>query len=850
MAEHFNLPESLKPLQELAFNLWFSWNPDVRDLFRTIDLDLWRSVGRNPMAFLANVEEQKLNTFAANQEFIERLQTVYQRFQDYVNDQDTRFNQYHPVLKEQLVAYFSAEYGLHESLPNYAGGLGVLAGDHCKTASDLGLPFVAVGLMYKHAYFTQTIDADGNQQEYYEELNPDLLPVTLVTDEKGKPLLVTVPILDHDVYVRIWQVQVGRISLYLLDTNVEQNSSEDREIIHSLYGGTRDTRIKQEIVLGIGGYRALHAMGLKPTVYHMNEGHSAFLSLERLADYINDGLSYQQALELVRTTSLFTTHTPIPAGNEAFEFEMMERYFAHYWPKLGLTRSEFFNLGRNINEHRHENFSLTVLALNLSYMANGVSKLHGAVSRNMWQHVFPGIPEEEVPIGHVTNGIHTESWLHRKMVALFDAYLGADWRKHIDDESYWDRIMEIPDEVFWQTMQEMKHDMTQHLRRRYQQRLQRYAGQDHGYPAADEVLNEQTLTIGFARRFAPYKRATLIFRDPERLKHILNNPDRPLQILFAGKAHPHNDAGKELIRTVNQFSREEGYRGKILFIEGYTINVSRSMVSGVDVWLNNPRRPLEASGTSGQKVPVNGGINFSVLDGWWPEGFNGRNGWVIGSEIEHPDHNVQDQIDSESLYETLENEIISAFYNRGADGIPHDWVKIAKESLRSNLARFSTHRMVWEYGEKYYVPGMRRYLKYAENDFIELFRFTRWLNRARRHWKKIVLTQRNMDAASEDARIFGAGETREISVKLNVDGLKPEELRVELILERQDAIKGHQQMEVFPMGLIGKVDENIYEYKALVKAKTNGSYRFNCRVLPTHPDLFNAHETRLIKWLD
>ncbi len=850
MADHFNLPDALKPLEELAYNLYFSWNPDVRDLYRQIDLELWRKVGRNPVAFLTEISSDRLQEVAADPAFIAQIQKAYQRFQDYLNKTNTRFSKNHPLLKDQTIAYFSAEYGLHESLPNYAGGLGILSGDHCKTASDLGLPFVAVGLMYKHAYFSQLLDEDGNQVEVYEPLNPGQLSISLVRNEKNEPLQVSVTIQKKSIAIQIWQVKIGRISLYLLDSNVESNDREDRDIISSLYGGTRETRIKQEIILGIGGVRALRAMGIDAYFFHMNEGHSAFLGLERLADYINDGLTFSQALHLVRSTTLFTTHTPIPAGNEAFEFEMMEAYFQDFWPKLGLTKTEFFNLGRNVNIHQHENFSLTVLALNLSYMANGVSKLHGAVSRHMWQRVFPGIPTEEIPIGHITNGIHTESWLHREMIKLFDQYLPADWRLHIHEPYFWDSILQIPDEDFWKTMQKMKSDMSQHLRRRYTQRLARYSSEDHGYPAPDEILNDKILTIGFARRFAPYKRATLMFRDPERLKRILNNPEKPVQILFAGKAHPYNDAGKELIRTINQFSREEGFKGRIVFIEGYTINISRSMVSGVDVWLNNPRRPLEASGTSGQKVPINGGINFSVLDGWWPEGYNGNNGWTIGMDMDYPDHNEQDRIDSESFYNTLENEIVPLYYDRDADDIPHNWIKMAKESLRSIITQFSTHTMVWNYTEKYYVPGIKRHIKYREDDFIELFRFTRWSNRLNRHWKKIHLLKLNEHSASEDDRIFSKGETREISVRLDVDGIKPEELRVELILERQDAIRGHEQMEIFPMGLIGKVDTNLYEYRALVKAKTNGSYRYNCRVIPTHPDMYNTHETRLISWLD
>ena len=666
MNTQLNLPDSLKPLYELSINLWFSWNPDVRDLYREMDLQLWRTVGRNPLAFLKNISVDKLNNFAANPEFLQKIQKASERYNDYMKNTQTVFSKNYPSLKDNYIAYFSAEYGLHESLPNYAGGLGILAGDHCKTASDLGLPFVAVGLLYKHAYFNQTITIEGEQEEHYTQLDYDNLPMTLVTDDNNNPLLVSVRLIDREVYIKIWQVKIGRISLFLLDTTVDQNSDEDKDIIHSLYGGSRDTRIQQEIILGIGGLRALRKMGINPSVFHMNEGHSAFLGLERLFELMNEGMTFKMALEFVRSTTLFTTHTPIPAGNEAFEFDIMERYFKNFWPELDISDDYFFDLGRNLNIHQHEHFSLTVFALNLSYMANGVSKLHGHVSRRMWRHLYPGLMLDEIPIGHVTNGVHTESWLHRKMINLFDEFLSPDWRDHIYDKQYWDQIKNIPDDIFADTLKNMKTEMMNHLRRKYELQLQRYGDEEHGFPAPDEIIDDNILTIGFSRRFAPYKRATLIFKDVERLKKILNNPDRPVQILFSGKAHPHNDAGKELIRAINNYARQDGFKGRIIFIEDYNINVSRSLVSGVDIWLNNPRRPLEASGTSGQKVPINGGINFSVLDGWWPEGYNGQNGWIIGTDTEHPDSNHQDNIDANSFYDTLENEIIPLYYeNKG-----------------------------------------------------------------------------------------------------------------------------------------------------------------------------------------
>jgi len=850
MEERINLPGSLKPLEELAYNLWFSWNPDARDLFRHVDEVLWRSVKKNPAALLIKLDPARVKKLEQDTAFLEKLNKVYDRFQKYMSHPAPRFAESYPNLQKQQIAYFSAEYGIHESLPNYAGGLGILAGDHCKTASDLGLPFIAVGLMYREAYFTQTIDISGSQIEEYSSLELDLLPIKLVRGKDDKPVMVDLDILDRKVFLQIWRAQVGRISLYLLDSNVEENTEADRSILKALYGGSRETRLLQEIILGMGGYKAVKKLGFIPSVYHMNEGHSAFLALERLAHYMNEGMNYGIALEMVRSTTLFTTHTPIPAGNEVFEYPLMEEYFKDFWPRLGLSQNQFFSLGRNVNVHQHENFSLTVLALNLSYMANGVSKLHGQVSRNMWQKVFPGITEEEIPIGHVTNGIHTESWLHRRMIKLFDEYLGMDWREHIHDKWYWDKVMDIPDDVYWQTMQDIKSDMCERLQRKYNRRLERYMDQPHNYPAGDEIFDEKTLTIGFARRFATYKRAALIFKDKERLKQILNNPDRPVQILFAGKAHPQNHEGKELIRTINQISQEEGFKGKIIFIEGYSISSSRPLVSGVDVWLNTPRRPLEASGTSGQKVPINGGINFSVLDGWWPEGYNGKNGWAIGSEIELSDHDQQDKVDSESFYEVLENEIVPKFYTRTENDLPDEWIKMSKESLRSVMTQFSTHTMVWNYAVQYYVPCIKRHINYSEDEFSQLFRFTRWMNRIRRHWRKISLMPHEPVQLTEDRRIFTPGESREIAVKVFIDGLRTQELRVELILQRQDAIEEHQHMEIYPMGLIGKIDEDMFEYRALVRAGTNGTYRFNCRVIPTHPDFFHPQEARLIKWLD
>ncbi len=847
MTARSKLPAHLKPLEGLSRNLWFSWNYEALELFKTIDADLWETCGHNPVALLQDVAPQRLQALNEDSNFVQKLQAVENKFQTYLQAKDTPFVRQFPQLQNGLVAYFSAEFGVHESLPNYSGGLGILAGDHLKSASDLGLPLVGIGLFYKYAYFTQQLDVSGNQIELYEPLDPHRLPLEPVTDEQGERLKISVFLKDRDVQVQIWRASVGRITLFLLDSNVPENSEQDREITGTLYGGTRETRIQQEIILGIGGIRALKAMGYTPTLIHMNEGHSAFSGLERLRELMTQGLTFEEALQMVRNSALFTTHTPIPAGNEAFEFDLMRTYFKPFWENLGLSEAQFFDLGRNVNEHQHENFSLTVLALNLSSMCNGVSAIHGRVSRAMWKHIFPGIPESEIPIGHITNGIHTETWLHPRMIRLIERYLGNDWRDHIRDAAYWQKIDDVPDEAFWQTMQEMRREMSDYLRSEYAKRLERYKGQAHNFPAAEEILDPQILTIGFARRFAPYKRATLIFKDPERLKRILNHAERPLQIIFAGKAHPHNDAGKELIRTINRFAQEDGFRGKIVFVEGYSMAISRALVSGCDVWLNNPRRPLEASGTSGQKVPINGGINLSILDGWWPEAFNGHNGWAIGDGLEFEDPQMQDEHDSNSLYQLLEQEVVPQFYERDSQGVPRQWVGMAKESLKTIIHQFSTHRMVWDYIEQYYVPGMQQAQRLAKNHFEALKEHVRWLQNLRAKWPAIRF---NMLANGAENRIFSAGEEREIQLEVHLDGLKPDEVRVEVVLERQDALQSHRNMETIELPVSEELGNGRYRYAKRIKAGDDGAYRFSCRVLPRNQTLLHKHDTRLIKWLD
>jgi starch phosphorylase len=844
-----NRIDDLKMINTLARNFWFCWNPEVADLFKSLGPGKWKKCNNNPVQLLSILSADGIRKKLQDATIKAELKSCYNQLRNYLDDQNTDFNVNFPQMKHHCIAYFSAEYGIHESLPNYAGGLGVLAGDHAKSASDLGLPLVAVGLMYKHSYFIQEIDVWGNQSERYEELDLEKLPIGLVKDNKGEPLVVSVPLLDHEVYIKVWLANVGRVKVYLLDTTVDYNNEEDKNIIHSLYGGSRDTRIRQEIILGIGGLRALRKMGVNPTIYHMNEGHSAFLGLERLYELMNEGFNFKTALEYVRATTIFTTHTPVPAGNEEFDFGIMEKYFANFWPELEISHEKFFDLGRNTNIHQHHTFSLTILALNLSGQANGVSGLHGEVSRNMWQKLWPGIPTMEIPIGHVTNGVHTFTWMHPAMFKLLNTYMKDNWQQQLRNPEFWDGFFNVPDKVIWNTKKKMKEEMVREIRKNYKQRVERYGENRGGYPAVEEILDPKVLTIGFARRFAPYKRSFLIFRDIERIKKILNHPKYPVQILFAGKSHPENGAGKDLIRQINEISKKESFRGKVVFVEEYNMKIAKALVAGVDIWLNTPRRPLEASGTSGQKVPINCGVNLSILDGWWLEGYNGQNGWAIGEERLYEDNEQQDSDDSRSLYNLLEREIIPLYYKTDNSGFSRAWVNKVKHSFSSIITAFSAHRMVWEYQQKYYLPAMKRANRFSEEQYKQLHSFTIWKNKVSRNWKNVRLNIINGKNFEEDRRILCAGERMEIALQVTGAGLKPEELLVEVIIERQDAYKGHQHLKVFKMGYISSEDD-ILEYRTVIKAEDDGTYRYNCRVMPIHNELFNKYETRLIKWLD
>lgn len=704
---NFSLPRRINRLGELAYNLWWTWNPDSQRIYSRIDKELWERVYHNPILFLNQVERSKLNAVTNNRYYLEFYDRIFRSFDSYMNADESWYSRVHPELRNRPIAYFSMEFGLHEVIPIYAGGLGVLSGDHVKEASDLGLPLVAVGLRYSEGYFTQHITEDGWQEAHYIGHKTEDLPVRSIVNENGDPVTISIELPGREVTARVLEVRVGRVPLYLLDTNIPENLSPDRALSARLYSSDLDLRISQEILLGIGGLRALRVLGYNPSAWHMNEGHSAFLVLERIRELVDAGRSLQEAEEIVRSSNVFTTHTPVPAGNDEFALWLVDKYFSHIWSQYGLTREEFVDLARHTVSWG-DSFSMPVLALRFSEGRNAVSELHGRVSRNMWHFLWPDRKVEEVPITHITNGIHTDTWLARRFGHLFDRYLGADWREYIDDPDLWDQVLNIPDEQIWMVRRHLKRKLVAYIADRA--RRQWLSGSVHPVQslAAGVLLDPYALTIGFARRFAPYKRANLVLQDLDRLLGLLNRPGMPVQIIFAGKSHPDHEGGKMLIQEVYRAVKRPESGGRLVFLEDYDMNLARYLVQGVDVWLNTPRRPNEASGTSGQKAALNGVLNFSVLDGWWREGYNGMNGWAIGEDVGFSDSNKQDEIDALSLYATLENEIIPLYYlERSSDGLPGDWIARMKESIRTLAPQFSMRRMLKEYTETLYVPAIQ-----------------------------------------------------------------------------------------------------------------------------------------------
>jgi starch phosphorylase len=692
------IPARINRLRDIAYNYWWAWNPNATDLFNRIDSQLWESIYHNPVQFLRNVRQRSLIAAVDNPTWLADYDAVVVAFDAYMNRKDTWFKRTYPTEKS-TIAYFSAEFGLHESLPIYSGGLGILAGDHIKEASDLDLPLVAVGFIYPQGYFRQRLDHSGWQEALYSKMSFADIPARPALTPDGNEVVVDVELPGRTIYAKVYHLQIGRMSLYLLDTDIHPNSPADRDLSARLYGGNHELRVAQELVLGVGGVRALRQMGIAPAVWHMNEGHSAFLVLELAREYVAQGVPFMQAFDMVRDQAVFTTHTPVPAGNDAFSLDLIDKYFAKFWDQLGISRDAFMNIAMQ-QQSWGPSFAMTVLALRLSEMHNGVSKLHGQVARSMWQWLYPGKSNDEVPITSVTNGIHTSSWLAPTMRNLFDRTLGADWYEHLDNPATWQALKSSDDGEFWQARLSLKRTLVEFVRERLAQRHTRLGFPPVAWPMFDDTI----LTIGFARRFATYKRATLLFKDADRLKAILNNPARPIQMVFAGKAHPADEPGKHFIQDVYRRSQEPGFAGRIIFLEEYDMCVARALVQGVDVWLNTPRRPYEASGTSGQKASLNGIPNLSILDGWWPEAYDGTNGWAIGTEQEYDNLDAQDWDDAQHLYQILENEVAPAYYDRDDSGVSARWVAIAKAAIMTCAPKFSTQRMLKEYVNRLYLP--------------------------------------------------------------------------------------------------------------------------------------------------
>jgi starch phosphorylase len=837
------IPERLKPLQTIANNLWWSWSRNAVALFRRIDMELWERCGNNPKGLLAALHPNRLRSLEEDDAFIAHMDQVHAELEQYC----TRPTWYSRVTSGQVdlrVAYFSAEFGIHECLPIYSGGLGGLAGDHVKSADELGIPFVAVGLAYQQGYYRQYLNSDGWQQERYPDNDFYNLPMSLVRDDSGREVTIHVDLPHRRVHVRIWQVNVGRVPLYLLDCNLGVNEPHDREITARLYGGDLDMRIRQEIVLGIGGIRALERIGYRPTVCHMNEGHSAFLGVERIRTLVRDaGLSFDEAREATCVGSVFTTHTPVPAGNDRFPPELVVEYFRDYVRDLGISVDRFLGLGRERPDDPRESFCMTVLALRLASFANGVSELHGKISRHMWRQVWPGVTETEIPISHVTNGVHTHTWLSDEFGRLFERYMGPQWLDDPLNRGIWQRIAGVPDNELWRAKERLRDRLVAFVRMRLRRQLVRQGAPAARIAAADEVLDPDVLTIGFARRFATYKRAYLILKDLARLKKTILDRDRPVQIIMAGKAHPHDHPGKEIIRQIAQLARDEEFQHRIVFIEDYDMEVARYLMHGADIWLNTPRRPLEASGTSGMKAALNGTLNLSVLDGWWPEAFSGDNGWAIGTGEELEDHTYQDEMESRTLYDLLENEVVPLFYSRGPDGVPRDWVSRMKNCLQTICPQFNTNRMVSEYAERFYLPAALNATRYRRTNWEIPRELCSWKQRVRDAWKDVSVRAVQADIAHE----VELGSDLEIRARVTLGNLSPGDILVEVRHGIVDSGGQIVQAEAVPLRF-SRVDGDSAIYEGAIPCRSAGRHGFSVRVLPHRDELVGKFDAGLVTW--
>jgi starch phosphorylase len=840
-----SLPPRLAALETLAYNLRWSWDHDTIDLFRRLDRGLWAHSGHNPVLMLGTISQERLHEVAMDESFLAQMDRIDADLKSYMSGETSWYTKTYGPPTGAEVAYFSMEFGLTECLPIYSGGLGILAGDHLKSASDLGLPLVGVGLLYQKGYFRQYLNPDGWQQERYPVNDFSNMPLRPARDGRPEAITISVDLGGRSVMARLWQVQVGRVTLILLDTNLAENPKELQDITDELYGGGQERRLQQEILLGIGGMRALDAMGMRARVYHMNEGHCAFLTLERIRYMMREhGFGFEEARGIVAASTVFTTHTPVPAGTDVFPPDLVERYFGSYRQELSLEREDLLDLGRLNQGDKSEQFNMTALALRSACYSNGVSRLHGSVSRSMWKKIWPGVPAGEIPISHITNGIHPGSWISADMRHLYERYLGPRWSEEPGDTSVWQRAEQIPGEELWRTHERRRERLVAFARNRLIAQLRRRGEGKAALAEAQEALDPEALTIGFARRFATYKRATLLLRDPDRLDSILNHPERPVQIIFAGKAHPRDEEGKSLIRQIVHLAREPRFRRRIIFLEDYDAIVARYMVQGVDVWLNTPRRPQEASGTSGMKAAFNGVLNLSILDGWWDEAYSPQTGWAIGGDEDYRDLDYQDRVEAGTLYDLLEREVAPLFYERGADNIPRGWISMMKSMLCTICPTFNTNRMVHQYFKAAYRPASKQRTRFEEEDCRRARELAQWRGKVMKAWSGLRIV--NVETKwPEDLRV---GTNFEIQVRIDPGGLSADDFEVQVYLGR---INENQQIvdgEVVPITFERSSTPEGLLFSGEVPCPTSGTHGITVRVVPSHEDLPHLHCMGLITW--
>ncbi|MBN2034684.1 MAG: alpha-glucan family phosphorylase [Deltaproteobacteria bacterium] len=838
------LPREVQSLGALSENLWFVWNYDAESLFRSMNADLWEETRENPVELLCRLRQEELKGLAEDQGFRAHLDRVKREFDRYMSERpDPKL--FGPLEEPFSVAYLTAECGVADCLPIYSGGLGILAGDHLKSASDLNYPVIGLSLAYQKGYFRQYLIQDGWQMESYPMNQFSTMPMTLVRNAEGLPINVSIDLKGEEVKVQVWQVNLGRTKLFLLDTNLKENSAAARGITSELYGGDREMRIRQEIILGIGGVRMLRAMGISPAVVHMNEGHSAFAAFERIRELRETaGLTFNEAVEYVRVTSVFTTHTPVPAGIDNFHPDLVRTYLDGFARAMGLSINVLLGFGRLDPRNKDEEFSMAVLALRLSNWSNGVSRLHGTVSRKMFQKIWSRTPEEDLPISHVTNGVHIPSFVSKGMAEHFDRYLSPRWIEDPDNVKIWERVDKIPDTEIWRTHERGRERLVAFTRSRLRKQLAKRGASDRELAFADDVLNTESLTIGFARRFAPYKRAHLILKDIARLERILTNASRPAQIIFAGKAHPQDEQGKDLIKQLVQTSNRETLRRHMVFLEDYDLDISRTMVQGCDVWLNTPRRPFEACGTSGMKAVANGALHMSVLDGWWDEGYERGLGWAIGNGEEYQDYNFQDDLESRALYDILEKEVVPIFYERGADGIPRRWVGMMKASMHKLCPIFNTHRMVSEYWERFYLPSAVRGAEFKEKEWGSLKKLSKWREKLMYNWSNIAIKNIRM----EDITELEVGDPYLVEADILLGDLFPEDVMVEAYGGRLDPSDNFIDRFTQLMQAIETAGEKIYKYRCSISFKDAGHFGLTIRITPNHPNPESRHAMGLAIW--